>query len=498
MFAVIYARYSDSKQREESIEGQLKVCHAYCKEHGYTVVKEYIDRAISGKTDDRVQFRKMIQDSKKKQFDVVVVYSIDRFGRNLKQGTENEFELNKNGAVLLSATENFTDGPSGIMHRNILMSFAQYYSDELSQKVTRGMNVNAEKCLSNGGTTPLGYKIENHKYVIDEKTAPIVQEIFEKYANGMSIKNICDDLNSRQIKNTRGSEFKKNSFNAILKNRKYLGIYIYDGIEVPGGIPQIINEDLFNKVADRMKVNKVAPARSRAKAEYLLTQKLFCGHCKELMIGHSSNKISKGGIIYNYYKCKNSGRTKPCKKKMVYKDYIEDVVIKECKKLLTPSNIKKIAYEVVSISKSYNDDSELNRLKELRKTKETEERNLLDALRTCDKENVRDIIFKELDVVECEIKELEAQIHKEENRHNVISEKQVRAFLTEIAKGDEDNIVYRRTLINVFVNKIFLYDDKFTITFNSGDEEVTITDKLLSDIENSFCVLNKTVYQKQN
>ena len=83
MIAVIYARYSDSKQTEQSIEGQLKVCTKYAETHGYTIIREYIDRAQSGKTDDRTQFRKMLSDSKKQEFDVVIVYAIDRFGRNI-------------------------------------------------------------------------------------------------------------------------------------------------------------------------------------------------------------------------------------------------------------------------------------------------------------------------------------------------------------------------------------------------------------------------------
>ena len=501
MIAVIYARYSDSKQREESIEGQLKVCHNYCKINGYTVVQEYIDRAQSGKTDDRTQFRKMIQDSKNKQFQAVIVYSLDRFGRNLQQSIDNEYKLKKNGVTLLSATESFTDNPAGRMQRNMLMAFAQYYSDELSQKVSRGMSVNAEKGLSNGGNVPLGYKIENHKYVLDDK-APIVKEIFTKYANGERIKDICDDLNSRGIKNANGREFKKNSFNTLLKNRKYIGIYIYNGIETPGGIPQIIDEELFNKVADRLKINKQAPARARAKAEYLLTTKLFCGYCKEMMVGHSSNKISKGGIIYNYYKCKNSGRSKSCHKKMVMKDYIEDVVINECRKVLTPSNIRRIAVEIAAIAKSYDDKSEILRLKNLLKKANEEKENQMKTLRSCTLDSVRQMIFEDLDKIGIEIKELEKQLEIEKSRHHILSENQIITFLNKLANGNTKDIEYRRTLIKVLINKIFLYDDRLTITFNSGDEEVTITDLMLDNIEKQlsegkFCLLKQIGYQNR-
>lgn len=120
-----------------------------------------------------------------------------------------------------------------------------------------------------------------------------MQEIFTKYANGWSIKQICESLNERQLKTAQGAAFNKSSLHTMLKNRKYLGIYIYKDHEIPGGMPQIIDKDLFDKVQEKMKANQKAPARARAKAEYILSGKLFCGYCKEKMVGHSSNQISK-------------------------------------------------------------------------------------------------------------------------------------------------------------------------------------------------------------
>lgn len=501
MLAAIYARYSDSKQTEQSIEGQLKVCHNYATQNGHTVVHEYIDRALTGRNDDRVQFRKMLADSKKQQFDCVIVYALDRFGRNMLQALTNEQALFDNGVEILSATEHFENTPSGIMQRHIQMSFAQYYSEELAQKVVRGMGINAEKAMSNGGVTPLGYKIENKKYVINEETAPIVQEIFTKYANGWKIKEICDNLNEREIKTAKGSVFNKSSLNTLLKNRKYLGIYIYNGVEVPGGMPQIIDEDLFNKVAQKMELNKKNPARSRAKAEYLLTTKLFCGYCKEKMIGHSANKTSKKGIIYNYYKCNNSGGSKPCKKKMVQKDYIEDIVINECLKLLTPKNIKRIAKEVVKIATSTEDKSEIKRLEKSIAEVQKQKENQMKSLRVCDDDILRDMIFDDLKVLGNKLVNLEEQLRVESLRHQTITIDQVVAHLTKLANGDINDITYRRTLINLFINKIYLYDDKFTITFNTGDEEVTVSDKTLAELdsiakEEKVCLLNHSAHQK--
>lgn len=503
MIAVIYARYSDSKQTEQSIEGQLKVCHRYAHENGYTILREYIDRAQSGKTDNRTQFRKMLADSKKKQFDTVIVYAIDRFGRNILQSLLNESSLQNNGVSVLSATEHFENTPSGRMQRNIHMSFAQYYSEELAEKVVRGMDINAEKGLSNGGTTPLGYKIENKRYVINEETAPIVKEIFTKYASGSSIKEICDSWNERHLKSALGAEFNKSSLHTMLKNRKYLGIYIYKDKEIPGGMPQIIDEDLFNRVATKMEENKKAPARARARAEYILSGKLFCGHCKEKMVGHSSNQMSKKGVIFNYYKCKNAGGSKTCDKKMVAKDYIEDIVIAECRKLLIPKNIQRIAKEVMKIAVSMDDKTELKRLENLLQIANDKKKNQMESLSLCKDISVKEMIFEDLSRIGAEIKELEKQIELEKTRHHVVTEKQVVEHLTSLANGDVKDVTYRRTLIRLFVNKIFLYDDKFTITFNTDDEEVTITDILLEKIEKGnsgekLCLLNNSVHHLKN
>lgn len=504
MNVVLYARYSDSKQREESIEGQLEWCYEYAKREGHSVIGEYIDRAISAKTDERPQFQKMIKDSSKKLFQGIVVYQLDRFSRNRYDSAHYKNILKKNGVGVFSARESISDDASGIIVESVLEGMAEYYSVELSQKVTRGMKTNAEKCLSNGGTTPLGYRIVDHRYVLDEEKAPIVREIYTKYANGWSIKEICDSLNERHIKTAQGAEFNKSSLHTMLKNRKYLGIYIYKNVEVEGGMPRIIDDDLFKKVQDKMTVNKKAPARARAKAEYLLTTKLFCGYCKSMLVGHSSNQISTKGIIYNYYKCKNSGGSKPCKKKMVMKDYIEDIVVNECRALLTPKNIRRIAKEVVKISVSMDDSSELKRLENLLKTAHEEKNNQMASIRKCTNDVVREMIIEDLSKIAADIKELERQITIEKSRHYIMTEEQIIERLAKLANGDINNPVYRKTLIKLFVNKIFLYDDKFTITFNTGDEEVTITDILLDKMESaskskgakSLCLSNAVAHQK--
>ena len=150
MTGVIYARYSSDNQREESIEGQLRECQEFAKKNDITLLDPYIDRALSAKTDNRPDFQKMIKDSADKNFDIVLVWKLDRFARNRYDSATNKAKLKKNSVRVISAKENITDDASGILVEGVLESMAEYYSAELSQKIRRGMDINAQKCLSNG------------------------------------------------------------------------------------------------------------------------------------------------------------------------------------------------------------------------------------------------------------------------------------------------------------------------------------------------------------
>ena len=142
MTAVIYARYSSDNQREESIEGQIRECTAYAEKNGITVVKHYIDRALSAKTDNRPDFQQMIKDSEKRLFDIVLVWKLDRFARNRYDSAHYEYLLERNHVKLVSVTEPISDSPAGIMVKSMLTGMAEYYSAELSEKVVRGMTEN--------------------------------------------------------------------------------------------------------------------------------------------------------------------------------------------------------------------------------------------------------------------------------------------------------------------------------------------------------------------
>ena len=114
-------------------------------------------RAYSAKTDDRPDFQRMIKDSGKKIFDVVLVWKLDRFARNRYDAVNYKYQLEKNGVHLVSAMEPISQGPEGIMVESMLIGMAEYYSAELALKVARGERENALQCKYNGGIVPLGF-----------------------------------------------------------------------------------------------------------------------------------------------------------------------------------------------------------------------------------------------------------------------------------------------------------------------------------------------------
>ena len=151
-------------QREESIEGQIRECTAYAEKNGFTVVKHYIDRAVSAKTDNRPQFQQMIKDSERGIFDIIIVWKLDRFARNRYDSARYKTQLKRNGVKLVSATEVISAGPEGIILESVLEGYAEYYSADLSEKVVRGMTENALKGIYNGGTIPFGYMIDETRH----------------------------------------------------------------------------------------------------------------------------------------------------------------------------------------------------------------------------------------------------------------------------------------------------------------------------------------------
>ena len=257
---VIYARYSSHGQTEQSIEGQLKVCYEYAERNDFRIVGEYIDRALTGTSDRRPEFQKMMEDSKKNLFQYVLVYQLDRFARNRYDSATYKHKLKKNGVRVLSAKENISANASGILMELVLEGMAEYYSVELAQKVKRGKDISAQKCKCVGGMRLFGLNIDKDlKYVLNKEESIWGKRIYELYANGTPVKHIMDILNENKVKNILGKAWTINPLHRMLGNKRYNGYYIYKDLEIKDGLPKIIDDELFHKVLsikERKEINK--------------------------------------------------------------------------------------------------------------------------------------------------------------------------------------------------------------------------------------------------
>ena len=474
MKAVIYARYSSDNQREESIEGQIRECTAFAEKNDITILKHYIDRAYSARTDHRPAFQEMIKDSDKHLFDMVIVWKLDRFSRDRYDSARYKVLLKKNNVRVVSATEVISSGADGILLESVLEGFAEYYSADLAEKVTRGMTENALKCKFNGGSMPIGYVIdEEQHFQIDPLTAPFVLEAFKRYIEGATMKELIDFFKEKGIKNKSGGDINYNSIQRMLNNRRYIGEYAFRDIVVPDGIPAIVPKELFDRVQAKLAQNKKSPARHKAEEDYLLTTKLFCGCCGAYMCGDSGK--GRSGEVHRYYKCVSIKKRRAiCNKKSVRKDWIEDIVVNATMKMLmNDTTIDAIVSALMTLQDAENVNLPLYE-KQLKETN-VAINNLLNAIQA----GILNRSTKErFDQLEATRDELENKIAAEKLAKPRITEEQLRFFLDRFRKLDVRQLSHRRMLIDTFINAVFLYDDKLVLTYNfrEGTETITFDD----------------------
>ena len=478
--AVIYARYSSNSQREESIEGQIRDCTAYAERNGYMVIGAYADRAISGTTDDRPEFQKMIKDSKRKQFDLVIVWKLDRFARNRYVSAKYKAQLRQNGVRVISANETISDGAAGILTESILEGMAEWYSENLKENVIRGLSVNAEKCKWNGGTLPIGYVVDEEQHLQPNRlTAPFVVEAFKMYDEGHTLTQIRDHLNGKGLTNTKGRPLTYGSIQHMLSNRRYIGEYAYRDTIVPNGIPAIVALDLFERVQEKLVKNKKAPARAKADEAYLLTTKLFCGHCGTAMNGESGK--SRNGTVHRYYKCHAvKKKLNDCKKKSVRKEWVEDLVVNATMEMLQDDDtIEAIVSMLMRLQDEENTDLPMYE-KQLKQT-ETAIDNIVTAVMNG---MASKALQAKLTQLEDAKEELLVRIAEEKLEKPKISAEFMTFWLHRFRKLDVTKEAHRQMLIDTFVNAVFVHDDKLLLTFNFKDGTRTIT---LNDVKEATC-----------
>lgn len=496
--AIIYARYSSHNQRDVSIEQQIEACRKHAAELGLTITDTYEDRAISGRTDNRPAFQRMMRDAEDGKFQYVLAWKSNRMGRNMMQAMVNESRLMDCGVKVFYAEEDFDDSAAGRFALRSMMNVNQFYSDNLAEDVRRGLMDNASKCMANG-RQPLGYKRgEDGKVVVDEPAAAIVREIYTRIASGEMFMDIARDLNRRGIKTQSGSEWNKSSFKVLCRNERYRGIYIYGDTRIEGGIPPIVDDVLWYKVQEVLKVKK---SKNRhhcpSDEDYFLTGKLRCGKCGGYMIGMSGR--SKTGDVHHYYACQNRRVGHTCDKKNIRRDVIEPAVAQAIKQYcLTDDAIEWITDQTIAYWEDEDRKLQIDSIENDLSAVQSSISNVMKAIEMgVITETTRDRLI-ELERQQTDLKSKLA-LAKEEIVH--VDRKDLISSLLAFRHGNVHDRAYQEKLFNAFLIAVYVYDDDhLKLVFNSFGKDDTVNIALdlgenddnsgLSDVSKSSPILS--------
>jgi len=260
MRVALYTRVSSEKQGTDlSISAQLKALIDYAKKNSHSVIREFVDRAETGRNTERPAFRKMISLARQrhKPFDMILVWKYSRFARSRKDSVIYKALLRKNGVQVVSITEPFDDTPTGRLLEAIIESLDEFYSDNLGEEVTRGMRESASRGFYLSGRPPYGFhkikvkdgKRERTKLKIDPYQANIVTAIFNNALNGKDPGEIAQELNRKGITGPLGKGWGKTSIYYILTNEVYAGTLVW-GRNSKRGLEPVRIKNAFLAIVD--------------------------------------------------------------------------------------------------------------------------------------------------------------------------------------------------------------------------------------------------------
>ena len=479
--AVLYCRYSSHNQRDVSIDQQIKACEAFAERENIRIVKVYSDRAMTGTNDRRPEFQKMISEAPALDVQYVIVYSLDRFARDRYDSAVYKRQLKSHKIRVLSATENISDDPTGVLLESMLEGLAEYYSAELARKIKRGLSDNASKGLVTGPPS-YGYRAKDGHYEIIPEQAEVIREIYRRTLAGESRLSIVNDLNDRHIPTRLGGTWKRTSLETILKNERYIGTYLYGDVRIEGAMPQIVDTESFNAV-QRIFMSKVLtnkPIRRRTDGGvYLLTGRVFCGHCGSPMVGLSGK--SRAGVLHYYYVCKGHRYKKICDKSAIRRDQLEkDIAAAIQRHILSDARIEKIADLAMQSIKDAEKQNPVAALEREKKSTTTAINNIMSAI---EQGIITATTKQRLQELEEKLQNLETQISAERYAHRPpdITREDIVLTLKLFQDGDINDQSYREKLIDSFVESVYVYDDHFRIRFHLGSgnhEDVDISTSL--------------------
>lgn len=476
--AVIYARYSSHAQREESIEQQVNKCQAFAAQNGLNIMEIYSDKAVSGRTDRRDSFQRMMKDASKRKFRYVVAWKSNRMGRNMLEAMMNDARLRDFGIRCLYVEEDFDDTAAGRFALRNMMNVNQFYSENMAEDIKRGLMDNAEKCKVNG-RLPFGYrKGPDGKYAVEHGEAEIVRDIYTRFLRGQGVAEIAEYLNARGILTSYGKAWNKNSFHKLLTNDNYIGVYRYSGVVIEGGVPPIVDNDLFWAVQGKIKGDKAMKGIRKINADYLLTGKLFCGNCKSPMVGVSGT--GKRGTVYYYYSCNNHRNGGGCSMKNIQRDWLEEKVAELAHlHIFHPDIIEWIADNAIKVQTQAVNDAGLGEMEATRDEKKKAVANIMKAI---EQGIITETTKSRMMELEAEIKSLEAKISSTRAVFENVDKDRIRYSLEWLSKGDPKDKDHQRMLIDTFVKAVYVWDDRITIDYYYAGENGSRT-VLLEDLD---------------
>ncbi len=474
---VIYTRYSSTGQNEQSIEAQTRICKEFAQNKDYKVVNIYTDRARTGTNDERPAFQKMISDASSGAFQYIIVYMFDRFARNRRDSIMyKELLKEKFGIRVVSALEPIAEDEGGEFYEMFLEWNAEKYSKRLSKRVRDGLDTSVENGTYCGGHLIYGYKIhlesingKTNKYIkrvtINEEEAKLVKYAFEEYAKGTSKKEIAEELNDQGYR-LKGKSFTGKSFDKWFVNKKYTGEFIFGGRLCNNTYPQIIEKSLFEDVRKKLNKNKYfAGGTATAKVPYLLTGKLFCGHCGTEMV--SDGGTGKLGKKHHYYACKKKKKGE-CNKKRENKDNLELYVTSCVQDFLSNNENANVAIR-----------DALNHFE--KKTDEVNIKSITTKIANINKESIKltdtfvkaksDLLRNNIEIKMNEYEKLleDLQFEKaqlELERGYKITPKDLLEFIDDLLKGDIHDKRYQKLIIDNLVTQVFVSDDNTIVYLN--------------------------------
>lgn len=331
------------------------------------------------------------------------------------------------------------------------------------------------------------------RLVLNDFEAEAVKIIYNMYSEGHSYGQIITELSNRGFKTKAGKAFGKNSLYEILRQEKYTGTYVFnrrsrgangkynnhkessDIIRIENGCPQIIDKRMWFKVQDKLKGNKKIGGQNKAKVEYLLSGKIFCGNCGSAMVGHTTSD-SKTKKKYHYYVCANKKRTGKCSLKGVGKDKIEELVLDNLYAgVFSDSVIEKSIDKILDYSnkKQVTLPGLLEEYKANLKTIDADINKIIDLLMS----GYRNESFKQkLDELEDAKLDLKTIITKTELQINTYAynRNDVSNFMYNFKNFRDMDFKNQRKVINMFVYKVIIFDDRYDMKL--------FTNPMMSDI----------------